>query len=273
MICGLLNISNDGKKMELLTDEAEGVRFKLTDAVAVGDNGVLYFTDASYKYDLHQNGFDILEGKPHGRLLSFDPTTRTTRVLLRDLYFANGVSMSPDQTHLVFCETSVYSFSLISMIISLCIESSSHCALNHHLTLSSSWCVPRRRCSKYYINEERVELFIQDLPGYPDNIRYDGDGHYWIALPSGVTTLWKLSMMFPFLRKLTAMAAKYGFEPMFMENAGVLQVDLDGKPIAWYHDHKSSHITTGVKIGKYLYCGSLKHSGIMRLDLLKYPAL
>ena len=29
-----------------------------------------------------------------------------------------------------------------------------------------------------------MELFIQGLPGYPDNIRYDGDGHYWIAMPS-----------------------------------------------------------------------------------------
>ncbi|KAG2239273.1 hypothetical protein Bca52824_090133 [Brassica carinata] len=212
---GLLNISDDGKKTELLTDEAEGVRFKLTDAVAVGDNGVLYFTDASY---------------------NFDPTTSTTRVLLKDLYFANGVSMSPDQTHLVFCET------------------------------------PVRRCSKYYINEERVEVFIQSLSGYPDNIRYDGDGHYWIALPTGVTTLRKLSMRYPLLRKVTAMVAKWGFNLMFAEDAGVLQVDLEGKPIALYHDRKITHLTTGVKIGEYLYCGSLLHSSILRLHLLKYPA-
>lgn len=100
-----MNISDDGKKTELLTDEAEGVKFKLTDAVAVRDNGVLYFTDASDKYHLLHFAFDIWEGKPHGRLMSFDPITRTTRVLLRDRYFSNGVSMSPDQTHLVFCET------------------------------------------------------------------------------------------------------------------------------------------------------------------------
>lgn len=103
-----MNISDDGKKTELLTEEAEGVRFKLTDAVVVADNGVLYFTDASYKYNISQYAFDFLEGKPHGRLLSFDPITRVTRVLLRDLYFANGISMSPDQTHLVFCETVMY---------------------------------------------------------------------------------------------------------------------------------------------------------------------
>lgn len=68
------------------------------------------------------------------------------------------------------------------------------------------------------------------------------------------------------------MAAKYGFDTMIMENAGVLQVDLDGKPIALYHDPNHSHVTSGVKIGKFLYCGNLLDSHIVRLDLLKYPA-
>lgn len=42
----------------------------------------------------------------------------------------------------------------------------------------------RQRCLKYHIRGERkgsVEKFI-DLPGPPDNILLDGEGHYWIAL-------------------------------------------------------------------------------------------
>lgn len=93
----------------------------------------------------------------------------------------------------------------------------------------------------------------------------------WLC-KQGVTTLWNISLKYPFLRKLTAMVAKYGVDLMFMENAGVLQVDLDGNPIAYYHDPKLSHIATCDKIGKYLYCGSLSQSHILRLDLLKYPA-
>lgn len=27
-------------------------------------------------------------------------------------------------------------------------------------------------------------MFVDNLPGFPDNIRYDGEGHYWIALAS-----------------------------------------------------------------------------------------
>lgn len=92
----------------LLTDEAEGQKFKLTDGVDVADDGMIYFTDASYKYYLREYILDIFEGKPNGRLLGFDPVTKETKVLVSDLYFANGVVLSPDQTHLVYCETSMY---------------------------------------------------------------------------------------------------------------------------------------------------------------------
>lgn len=44
----------------------------------------------------------------------------------------------------------------------------------------------RGRCLRYYISGEKkgmIDTFIEHLPGLPDNIRYDGEGHYWIALP------------------------------------------------------------------------------------------
>lgn len=95
------------KEVQLLTNEAEGVKFGLTDGVDVASDGIIYFTDASYKYDLRAPILDILEGRPHGRLLSFDPSSNRTSVLLRDLYFANGVVLSPGQQSLIFCETVV----------------------------------------------------------------------------------------------------------------------------------------------------------------------
>jgi sugar lactone lactonase YvrE len=94
--------------VELLTDEAEGQKFRTTDAVDIADNGIIYFSDASHKYSLSEWALDILEGKPHGRLLSYDPATKSTKVLLQNLYFANGVAVSPDQNYVIFCETPVY---------------------------------------------------------------------------------------------------------------------------------------------------------------------
>lgn len=100
----MLNVSRHGK-VRLLTDQAEGVKFRLTDSVDVAKDGMVYFTDASYKYSLSEFILDFFEGKPHGRLLSYNPRTKRTTVLVRDLYFANGVAVSPDQNSVVFCET------------------------------------------------------------------------------------------------------------------------------------------------------------------------
>ena len=94
--------------MELLADEAEGVKLKLTDGVDIAEDGTIYFTDASYKYNLLEFFWDLLEGKPYGRAISYDPVTKETKVLARDLYCANGIAVSPDQQYVVFCETFMY---------------------------------------------------------------------------------------------------------------------------------------------------------------------
>jgi sugar lactone lactonase YvrE len=102
----LLQVSAD-KTVELRTDGAEGLKFALTGGVDVAADGTIYFTDASYKNSLAHFMVDVLEARPHGRLMSFDPSTRRTVVLVHDLYFANGVAIAPDQDSLIYCETVV----------------------------------------------------------------------------------------------------------------------------------------------------------------------
>ncbi|XP_062102739.1 protein STRICTOSIDINE SYNTHASE-LIKE 4-like [Humulus lupulus] len=236
---GLLSISREEGVVKLLTEEAEGVKFMLTDGVDVAEDGIIYFTDASHKYSLDDFMWDILEANPNGRLLSYDPRTNLTKVLLHDLYFANGVSLSPDQTCLIFCETLM------------------------------------RRCRKYHIKGERkgsVEPFIDFLPGMPDNIRYDGEGLYWIGLSTEATQSWDLALRYPFIRKLVALLEKYNWRPKMEKNGGALGVDLEGKLVSHYHDPGLSLISSGLKIGNHLYLGSIAYPYIIRLNLLKYPA-
>ncbi|KAF3440859.1 hypothetical protein FNV43_RR19145 [Rhamnella rubrinervis] len=235
---GLLSISEEGK-VEVLTDEAEGVKFKLTDCVDIATDGIIYFTDASHKYSLKHFAFDILEGKPNGRLMSYDPTTKQTKVLLHDLYFANGIAVSPDQSYLIFCETTM------------------------------------RRCRKYHLqgrNKGSVDKFIDRLPGMPDNIRYDGEGLYWIALVTEITPFWNLAVRHPFIRKVLAIMDRYVGRPQTEKNSGVFAVDLEGKPVAHYYDPGLSLLSTGIKIGNHLYCGSVVYPYIIRLNLEQHPA-
>lgn len=174
----------------------------------------------------------------------------------------------------------------------------------------------RRRCRKFYIkgkNPGRVEKFIETLPGLPDNIRYDGEGHYLIALATVNTilstcnmlllllfwaigntnqfqhhlshfkqfcvimqefsTYWDLAYRYPFIRKVSGMVVRYlGMPPMGKSSSGVFIVDLDGKPIAHYYDPEMSLISSAIKIGDHLYCGSVHHRGILHLDVNQHPA-
>ncbi|CAL5326549.1 unnamed protein product [Camellia sinensis] len=236
---GLLKVTSN-RTIELLTDEAEDVKFKLTDGVDITKDGMIYFTDASYKYSLKEFIWDILEGRPYGRFISYDPSTKETEVLVRDLYFANGVAISPDQSFVIFCET------------------------------------PMRRCKRYYIQGEKkgdVDTFIDNLLGIPDNIRYDGEGQYWIGLGTTTTLSWDLALRYPFIRKVLAIMERYIGRPHMEINGGFLAVDLEGKPIAHYYDPKLSLVTTGIKIADYLYCGSITYPYIIRLNLTQHPAV
>lgn len=64
---------------------AKGKKLKLIDGVVIADDGIIHFTDASYKHDLTDYVLGTLESKPHGRLMSYDPATKITRLLASDL--------------------------------------------------------------------------------------------------------------------------------------------------------------------------------------------
>lgn len=87
-----------------------------------------------------------------------------------------------------------------------------------------------------------------------------------------MTDSWYLALRFPAIRKVLAMMEKKGRRPKMEKNGGVVAVNLEGKAVAWYYDYKLSLVTTGMKIGNHLYCGSLAFPGILRLDLDQYPA-
>ncbi|KAK7379726.1 hypothetical protein VNO78_34416 [Psophocarpus tetragonolobus] len=234
---GLLRVSSE-KEIELLVDEFGGLKFRITDGVDIADDGTIYFTDASHKYPESESVFDILEGKPNARLFSYNPETKKTTLLAQDLYFANGVAVSADQQSVVFCETVLM------------------------------------RCNKYYVQGPKtgkIEKFC-DVPGMPDNIHYDGEGHYLIAIFTALAPEMEVSFRYPFIRKVAAIVMKYIGNLFTPKNGGVVVVDLEGKPTAHYYDPKLS-LTSAIKIGNHIYAGSISYPFVARFDIEKYPAI
>lgn len=78
---------------------------RFADDVIEASDGSIYFSVASTKHGLHDWNLDLLEAKPHGQILKYDPSTQHTSILLDGLYFANGVALSKDEDFLLICET------------------------------------------------------------------------------------------------------------------------------------------------------------------------
>eukprot|EP00250_Pteridium_aquilinum_P018693 c24167_g1_i1 orf=74-1198(-) len=224
---GLLNVTKEN--VEVLSEEAQGVKFMLTDGVAVSrEDGIIYFTDASDKHPLSLFMTGFMEAHPNGRLLKYDQGMRTTTVLMDHLYGANGIALSGNEDFLVFCETLM------------------------------------ARCQRYWIKGEKAglsEIFIDNLPGFPDNVKYDGKGHFWIALLSARPFYSNWLLKYPFLKQLDEV---FGLTqrisgPIF-KGARVLAVREDGVPLVMLTDLKGAAIhfvTSAVVIGDDLYLGNL----------------
>ncbi|KAJ0762946.1 putative strictosidine synthase transcription factor WD40-like family [Helianthus annuus] len=101
---GLIKVSEDGVVTALAT-HVNGENIWFADDVVEAGDGSLYFSVASTKFGLHNWHLDVLEAKPHGQLLKYDPVTMETSLVLDGLGFANGVAVSSDQEFLVVCES------------------------------------------------------------------------------------------------------------------------------------------------------------------------
>ena len=155
-IKGLLSIARDGS-VTVLTTSADGVPFGCTNDLDVAADGTVYFTDASSKFPLTSFTADILEHGPNGRLLAYDPKTKTTRTVLSHLAFANGVAVSPDQTFLLVVETGKYRVHRVW--------------LNQGPAKVVSADSPAGIAGPKYGTSE---IFIDNLPGFPDGISSNG---------------------------------------------------------------------------------------------------
>ena len=144
---GLLSIDTAGQ-ISVLTTGYGGLPFLLTDDLDIGSDGTIYFSDASSVNNLNNLNNDW--GQANGRLLSYNPNTDVTNLLLDNLYFANGVALSSDESYLLVNES----------------------AVNH--------------IRRYWLtgpNAGQTEVFsnVSQFQGLPDNITHNGESLFWVA--------------------------------------------------------------------------------------------
>jgi sugar lactone lactonase YvrE len=234
-IKGLLSIARDGS-LTVLTTSADGVAFGCTNDLDVAADGTIYFTDASSKFHLTNFTADLLEHRGNGRFFSYDPKSKTTRTLLRDLCFANGVAVSPDQSFVLVVETGTYRI--------------------HRFWLKGD-------------KQGQAEIFIENLPGFPDGISSNGKDEFWLALVTPRDAGLDALLPHPFLRKAVARLPKF-LQPAPKRYSFVLGLDVNGTVVDNLQDGSRecyAEIANAVEREGTLYFGSIGESSVGRYRL------
>ena len=231
---GLLKLENGAVKT--MATEAEGVKFGFTDDVDLGPDGAVYFTDASSKFGFGYHMEEAFEHGANGRVLKYDPKTGKTSVVARGLHFANGIAVGYGGDYLLVNETMEY------------------------------------RVTRVWLKggkAGKTEPFVENLPGFPDNLSFNGLDTVWIALYSPRTPDLDKMLPYPVLRKIIYRLPKF-LHPKPPMHAFVAGFGLDGKlkyNLQYKGEGVYAPITSVEQLGDWLYLGSLSYPALGKIKL------
>jgi sugar lactone lactonase YvrE len=207
---GLLSIDVERKVVNVVVDTAEGAPFRFVNDIAIDRRGVVYFTDASAVWRKDQLLEDVLDQRPTGRVLRYEPATKTTTVLAREFAGASGLVLAADERSLLVAEADRY-------------------------RLWRVWLDGDKRNLK--------EVFVENLPGFPDNLALSPRGTLWVPLSSTRKRLLDLMHPHPFLKDATASLPPW-LRPSFVHQGFVIELDANGTPLRSLQDVNAQHVAS-----------------------------
>ena len=247
---GLLSIAPDGK-LTVLADKVGNDPIRYADAVVVAQNGKMYLSDASTRFAPKDWGgtfeasvLDILEQASTGRVIEYDPATRSTRVVARGISFANGVALSQDEKHLFVNETGKY------RVWKIAVDA-------NDLDIGQ---VNGRTGSQ---PSSQARVLLDNLPGYPDNLMRGQGGKVWLgfAKPRGAAIDNMAGK--PWLRSLTLRLPR-ALWPIPQPYGHVIAFTDDGQVVADLQDPSGAYpeTTAITETADRLYVQSLHAHGL-----------
>lgn len=231
---GMLAVWPDGT-VSILATGADGLLFGFADDLDIAPDGTIYMSDASTKFGYGTDVLDLMEHGGRGRLVAHDPKNGTTEVVLDGLQFANGVTVAPDGSYVLVAETGAYRIRRLW--------------LDGPLAGSN-------------------DVFIDNLPGFPDNINFTDRNTVWVALPSPRLPIVDRLAPRPYLRKVI-MRLPEALQPAPIRHGFVVELDRDGQPLRSLHDTSGevALVTSVMERDGLLYLGSHKESSVAVVDL------
>ncbi len=185
-------------------------RLRLADDLDSADDGRIFFSEATVRYEMHEWPVDGLEARGNGRIICYDPNTGTTRTALR------GAEVP--QRDLQSRATA-----------------SRSCSRKHSAARSGATGLTARR-------RATTEMVIDNLPGYPDNINLASDGNYRLAMVGMRSPSLDLAWKMPGFRKRMGKSVPID-EWLFLNiNTGcVIKFNEHGKMLESFWDLKGKN--------------------------------
>jgi sugar lactone lactonase YvrE len=240
---GLLSIGPD-RAVRVLIDTVNGDPVRYANAVVVAANGKIYFTDASTRFAPKDWGgtfaasiLDIMEQSSTGRVLEYDPTQKTARIVAQGLSFANGIALSQNEQTLFVNETGRYRVWKIAVS-----------ADNLNVSQGSSI---------------QAAVLLDNLPGYPDNLMRGLDGKIWLGFAKPRNPVIDAMSSKPFLRQVTLRLPR-AFWPVPKAYGHVMAFSEDGKVLDDLQDPTGAYpeTTAVTETRDRLYIQSLHAKGL-----------
>ncbi|XP_063489507.1 adipocyte plasma membrane-associated protein isoform X2 [Symphalangus syndactylus] len=243
---GLFEVNPWKREVKLLLSSETPIEGKkmsfVNDLTVTQDGRKIYFTDSSSKWQRRDYLLLVMEGTDDGRLLEYDTVTREVKVLLDQLRFPNGVQLSPAEDFVLVAETTM------------------------------------ARIRRVYVSglmKGGADLFVENMPGFPDNIRPSSSGGYWVGMSTirpnpGFSMLdflserpWIKRMIFKLFSQETVMK----FVPRY---SLVLELSDSGAFRRSLHDPDglvATYISEVHEHDGHLYLGSFRSPFLCRLSL------
>ncbi len=237
---GLLRGDPENGDVETLVRSIRGVPLRFCSNAVAQRDGTIWFTESTNSFDVETYRGAFLEHRPSGRLFRRD-VNGTVETVLDGLYFANGVSLTPDESALLFVETANYSLSRLWL---------SGPRQGHH------------------------EEVLDNLPGFPDNMSTFVAGRAWVAMTNPRSTLVdRLGRTPGFLRQLLWRLPD-AWLPELTPITWVVAIDPEGQVVADIHDQRADfRMATGAaEHAGSLYLASPTTDRLLRLELGPAPA-
>ncbi|MEU8300901.1 SMP-30/gluconolactonase/LRE family protein [Micromonospora sp. NPDC048909] len=224
---GLQSVSPEGA-VTVLASEAAGRPILFANDLVIASDGRVWFTDSSATYNTTTLGDspsyllpDLVDGRPTGRLLVFDPTSGITEQVLTDLYFPNGIAFPAHGRTLWIAESNRY------------------------------------RILEYDLTTRDRRVLVDALPGVPDGINLDRDGSMLVALYDRSAALDRFVLPTTLGRQIMIRLPNSLFvneeDPL---TGGVLVLEPDGRVRHW-HTGLSPAATNVVPYEGRWYLGAL----------------